>query len=340
MEPYKMEVPLGIPGIVGNSEELRKVLDLMQQAAPTLAPVLIHGESGTGKELIARVLHSVSPRRQGPFVPLNCAAIPETLLESELFGYERGSFSGAYKRRLGRFEAANHGTLFLDEVGDISPSLQAKLLRVLQDGEIQRIGSDLSHRVDVRIVAATHRNLQQWVKEGRFREDLYYRLNVINLAVPPLRERIEDVPFLINHFVQKFSLENNRVIKGITGPTLHLLLAYRFPGNIRELENIMYRAVILARGEWITPGDLPQGVRDTVEIGLPLAVPRTNLELKKAKALARQEAAEHIEKMFLTKLLTRHQGKVSQAASEAGINRSLLQQMMSRHRLDPKNFKL
>lgn len=335
----EVDAPLGIPGIVGNSEELRKVLDMMRQAAPTLAPVLIHGESGTGKELIARALHSVSPRRQYPFVPLNCAAIPETLLESELFGYERGSFSGAYKRRLGRFEAANNGTLFLDEVGDISPALQAKLLRVLQDGEIQRIGSDLSHHVDVRIVAATHRNLPQWVKEGRFREDLYYRLNVINLTVPPLRERIEDVPFLINHFVRKFSKENNRVIKGITGPTLHLLLAYRFPGNIRELENIIYRAVILARGEWITPGELPQGVRDTLEIGVPLAVPMTNLELKKAKALARQEAAEQIEKMFLTKLLARHQGKVSQAASEAGINRSLLQQMMSRHQIDPKSFK-
>jgi DNA-binding NtrC family response regulator len=335
----EVEGPLGIPGIVGSSAEFRRVLDTMQQVAPTAAPVLVQGESGTGKELIARALHAASPRHSRPFIALNCAAIPETLLESELFGYERGSFSGAYKRRLGKFEAAHTGTIFLDEIGDIGMSLQAKLLRVLQDGEIQRIGNDQNHRVDVRIVAATHRNLNQWVKEGRFREDLYYRLNVISLSLPPLRERVEDIPVLINHFVRKFSKENNKIIKGVTGATLQLLLAYRYPGNIRELENIIHRAVILARGEWITPNELSHGVRETIEIGVPLAVPWTNPELKKAKSVARQEAADHVEKLFLTKLLARNDGKVSQAAKAAGINRSLLQQMISRHHVDPKGFK-
>lgn len=329
-----------VRGIVGNSLELRKVLEMVEQVAPTNAPVLIQGESGTGKELIARALHASGPRSSFPLVTLNCAAIPEALLESELFGYERGSFTGAYKRRLGKFEAAHGGSLFLDEIGDISLILQGKLLRALQDGEIQRIGSNEHHRVDVRIVAATHRNLLQLVKEGRFREDLYYRLNVINLLLPPLRERVEDIPFLIDHFIRKFSQENNKTIRGVEGPALHLLLRYRYPGNIRELENLIHRAVILTRGEWIAVHDLPQNVRETIEIDLPVSVPKTNEELKKAKVAARQQAADQIEKLFLTKLLARTRGKVSAAAVEAGINRSLLQQMIGRHGIDPKAFRL
>ena len=337
----RLEVERKIPfrGIIGNSSELRRVLEMVEQVAPTSAPVLIEGESGTGKELFARALHSTGPRSGRPFITLNCAAIPEALLESELFGYERGSFTGAYKRRIGKFEAAQTGTLFLDEIGDISLVLQGKLLRALQDGEIQRIGSDQNLHVDVRIVAATHRNLIQLVKDGRFREDLFYRLNVINLILPPLRERVEDIPFLIDHFVKKFSQENNKLIKGVDGPALHLLLAYRYPGNIRELENLMHRAVILARGEWITANDLPQNVRETIGIDLPLAVPRTNEELKKAKTAARQQAADQIERLFLVKLLARTRGKVSAAAAEAGINRSLLQQMIGRHRIDPRTYR-
>jgi two-component system, NtrC family, response regulator HupR/HoxA len=329
-----------VRGIVGNSSELRKVLQMVEQVAPTNAPVLIQGESGTGKELIARALHTSGPRSSRPLVILNCAAIPETLLESELFGYERGSFTGAYKRRVGKFEAAHSGTLFLDEIGDISLILQGKLLRTLQDGEIQRIGSNEHHRVDVRIVAATHRNLLQLVKEGRFREDLYYRLNVINLLLPPLRERVEDIPFLIDHFIQKFSQENNKTIRGVEGPALHHLLYYRYPGNIRELENLIHRAVILTRGEWITIHDLPQNVRETIEIDLPVSVPNTNEQLKKAKVAARQQAADQVEKLFLTRLLARTRGKVSAAAVEAGINRSLLQQMISRHGIDLKTYRL
>ncbi|MEW5979245.1 MAG: sigma-54 dependent transcriptional regulator [Acidobacteriota bacterium] len=327
------------PGIIGNSPQLRLVLEMMQQVAPTNAPVLIEGESGTGKELIAKSLHYSSLRSTQPLVSLNCAAIPESLLESELFGYDKGAFTGALKRRLGRFEAAHNGTLFLDEIGDMSLVIQSKLLRVLQDGEVQRLGSDQHLKVDVRIVAATHRNLHQWVKEGKFRQDLYYRLNVINLAIPPLRDRVEDIPLLADHFVRKFGRESSKFVRGLDAAALQLLLSYPYPGNVRELENIIHRAVILVKGDWITPAELPAHLREAPAPGTVEAIPRTNEELKTAKAAARQRAGDQVEKLFLSNLLARNNGRVTQAAAEAGINRSLLQQMITRHGLDSKSFK-
>ena len=247
--------------IVGDAPELQAVYEVVKRAAPTRATVLILGESGTGKELIAQALHEESPRRDKPFVKVNCAALSETLLESELFGHEKGSFTGALGRKEGRFELADGGTLFLDEIGDISPSTQIKLLRVLQQKEFERVGGTQTLKVDVRLVAATNRDLAAEVKTGVFREDLYYRLNVVAVTLPPLRNRKGDIPALVSHFIEKYGKAYGKELRALAPGTLNALLAHDWPGNVRELENVVERAVVLAKGTELTADDLPPSLR-------------------------------------------------------------------------------
>ena len=244
--------------IIGSSPAMLRTLDLVNQVAPSTATVLIQGESGTGKELIANAIHHGSARRDRPFIKVNCAALPETLLESEVFGYERGAFTGAVARKEGRFELADGGTLFMDEIGDLSPATQAKLLRVLQEGEFERLGGIRTLKVDVRLVAATNADLTALVREKRFREDLFYRLNVITIQIPPLRERREDIPLLAQHFLRRFAAKNAKAISGFTEEALDLLQTYAWPGNVRELENVIERAVVLSRSSMISPADFPE----------------------------------------------------------------------------------
>ncbi len=247
--------------LIGNAPSFCTVLDALRQAAPTSATVLLSGESGTGKELAARMLHELSPRAGEAFVPINCSAIPETILESELFGYEKGAFTGAAGRKEGRFERAHGGTLFLDEVGEMSPAVQVKLLRVLQDGVVERLGGTQPVQVDVRIVAATNKDLAAEVRAGRFREDLFYRLNVIAVRLPPLRERREDVPLLASAFLRRLAQKNCKTLTGFTPDALAALESYGWPGNVRELEHAVERAVVLSRGTLVDEGDLPEAVR-------------------------------------------------------------------------------
>jgi len=268
----------GAGEIVGTSPAILEVLRLVKQIAPTSATVLVQGESGTGKELVARALHRLSPRREKPFVTVNCAALPETLLESELFGHEKGAFTGAVGRRAGRFELADGGTLLLDEVGDLSPLAQAKVLRVLQEGEFEPVGSARTAKVDVRLVAATNQDLARLVGEKRFREDLFYRMQVITLTVPPLRERSEDIGLLAQHFLRRYAAKNQRTLDGFTEAALARLLEYPWPGNVRELEHAVERAAILARGPFVDVTDLPEAVAQAepsarvipIPIGMPL----------------------------------------------------------------------
>jgi two-component system response regulator HydG len=252
--------------IVGQSLAMRRTLDILGQAAPSQATVLLLGESGTGKELLARHLHEQSPRAGRPFLPVNCAALPESILEGELFGYEKGAFTGATNRRDGRFAQADTGTLFLDEIGEVPLHLQVKLLRVLQEGEIEPLGGKL-RRIDIRLVAATNKDLRRAVAEGRFREDLYYRLNVIAVRVPPLRERLDDVPLLCDHFLSRFRDKNHKAVSGLARPALELLMRYSYPGNVRELENAIERAVVLCRQPIIDVDDLPHEIRSGGALG-------------------------------------------------------------------------
>jgi two-component system response regulator HydG len=248
--------------MIGVSPAFKRMVQLIDQVANSSATVLVQGESGTGKELVARAIHERSPRRVGPFVAVNCAALPENLLESELFGYERGAFTGAGQRKEGRFELADGGTLFLDEVADLSPVTQPKILRVLQEGEFERLGGTRTLRVDVRIVAASNQDLSQLVRERRFREDLYYRLNVITITTPPLREKREDVAVLAQHFLRLYAAKNNRQLDGFSDVALRCLEAYGWPGNVRELENVVERAVVLARGNVVDVTELPASVAE------------------------------------------------------------------------------
>jgi two-component system, NtrC family, response regulator HydG len=266
--------------MLGVSPAFRRMMTLVEQVADSSATVLIQGESGAGKEGVARAIHEGSSRRTGPFVAVNCAALPETLLESELFGYEKGAFTGAAGRKEGRFELADGGTLFLDEVADLSAVTQPKILRVLQEGEFERVGGTRTLRVDVRIVAATNQDLAQMVRDKRFREDLYYRLNVITVTVPPLRERREDIRVLALHFLRVYSAKNNRRLEGLTDEAIRRLEGYAWPGNVRELENVVERGVVLARGTQVDVGDLPEEVAGatplpegvlSIRIGTPLA---------------------------------------------------------------------
>ncbi len=262
--------------IIGKSKSMRRIYDIIQKVAPTKATVLVTGESGTGKELIAKAIHQNSPRKDQPFISINCGALPETLLESELFGHEKGAFSGAVSLRKGRFELADGGTLFLDEISETSPSLQVKLLRVLQEMEFERVGGGKTLKVDVRVIAASNTNLKQEAEAGRFRMDLYYRLNVVHIHVPPLRERPDDIPLLINHFLDRMKKETGRKDLKLNNEALRRCLLYHWPGNVRELENTIERSVIMARGNEIGPEDLPPEIwsveeepKDTVESVIP-----------------------------------------------------------------------
>ena len=248
--------------IIGNSPPMRQLFETLAQVAPSEATVLITGESGTGKELIANAIHQNSPRHERPMIKVNCAALPETLLESELFGHEKGAYTGAVSRSRGRFQMAHRSTLFLDEISEMSPATQAKILRALQEREIEPVGGETTIVIDTRIIAATNKNLEQEVKEGRFREDLYYRLNVVRIEIPPLRKRTEDIPLLADFFLKQYVEKNRKLIKGFTPRALDIIMRHDWPGNVRELENLVERAVIMARGEMITPEEFPPALTE------------------------------------------------------------------------------
>jgi DNA-binding NtrC family response regulator len=261
----ELEKKRGFANIIGASPELRRIFDVATQVASTRAAVLITGESGTGKELIADAIHNLSNRREKPFIKVHCAALSESLLESELFGHEKGAFTGALSRKRGRFELAHPGTIFLDEIGEINPNVQVKILRVLQEKRFERVGGEETVEVDVRVISATNRDLKQAIAEGEFREDLYYRLNVVNIHMPPLRERKEDIPLLAAAFLKEFAEENGKKINGIDPRVLSALYAYSWPGNIRELRNCVESAVVLCKGTAITLDDLPPSVSSGAE---------------------------------------------------------------------------
>ncbi|MFT3841920.1 MAG: sigma-54 dependent transcriptional regulator [Myxococcaceae bacterium] len=274
---------LGTRSMVGQSPAFRAFQDTLRQAAPSSATVLLIGQSGTGKELAARSIHEMSGRAKGPFVAVNCAALPESILEAELFGVEKGAFTGAVARREGRFERASGGTLFLDEVGEMTPSAQVKLLRVLQEGELERLGGTSTIKVDVRVVAATNKDLPKEVAEGRFREDLYFRLNVVEVRIPDLASRREDVPLLADHFLQRYCAKNKKPLKGFSPAAAEVMENYAWPGNVRELEHAIERAVVLSRGDIIDVGDLPETVRkgpigSASQIVIPIGTPMEEIE--------------------------------------------------------------
>jgi DNA-binding NtrC family response regulator len=310
--------------IVGASPPMQRVFEIIEQVAPSKATVLLTGESGTGKELVAAAIHERSSRAQGPFVKLHCAALAESLLESELFGHERGAFTGAVARRDGRFLMADGGTLFLDEIGEISPSLQVKLLRFLQEHEFERVGGDQTIRVDVRIIAATNRDLREEVARGRFREDLYYRLNVVNVELPPLRERKADVPSLARFFLDRFAKENGKTLDGFAPDTVELLLAHEWPGNVRELENAVERAVVMATGPIVEPRQLPPAVRPAVKSSSSLPpVPGSTLA--------------DLEKYAILETLSSVGGSTSKAADILGISVRTIQYRLHQYNAAPRS---
>src|SRR5262245_1809074 len=309
--------------IIGVAPAMQRVFEIIDQVAPSKATVLITGESGTGKELVANALHQRSPRANGPFVKLHCAALAEALLESELFGHERGAFTGAVARKDGRFSLADGGTLFLDEIGEISPSIQVKLLRFLQEHEFERVGGTQTLKVDVRVIAATNRNLVEEVAKGRFREDLYYRLNVVAVEMPPLRERKSDIPALAKFFVDRYAKENGKALEGFAPESMELFMAYDWPGNVRELENAVERSVVLASGPLIEPRHLPPNVRPRVTpTGMPI-VPGATLR--------------DLERYAILETLKATGGSTSKAAEMLGISVRTIQYRLHQYNEAPRS---
>jgi transcriptional regulator with PAS, ATPase and Fis domain len=313
----RVEERYGLEGLVGKSPHMLKLYDLIETVAQTDTTILISGESGTGKEVAANAIHFKSLRKDGPFIKVNCSAIPETLLETELFGHERGAFTGAFRQRKGRFETAHDGTLFLDEVGEISSTVQVKLLRVLQERQFERVGGNETISVDVRLICATQRDLKEEIRKGNFREDLYYRLNVVPILLPPLRERREDVLLLGEHFISKFSQKMGKDISGLSGEAKALLLKYSFPGNIRELENMLERAIALIKGKVIEAEDLPEEV-----CGKTTPIRDLCEKIQGSKPLA--TAVNLFEKEYIQDVLEKTRGKKGQAAELLGISRKTL----------------
>ncbi len=312
--------------IIGRSPSMVRLFETVAQVAASEATVLITGESGTGKELIAGAIHFNSPRKERPFIKMNCASVTETLLESELFGHEKGAFTGAYRRKEGRFYQADGGSLFLDEVGEMSLSMQVKLLRVLQEMEITRVGGEEVIKVDVRVIAATNKDLIQEIETGRFREDLYYRLNVINLSVPPLRDRKEDIPILAQHFLTVFADKNQKKIKGLTPQAMDRLLKYQWPGNVRELMNAVERAIVLSRSEYLDEEELA-----LLNVGEPS---RENAVPTGHEVLANLPLDE-VEKATIIKMLESTSGNKSEAARRLGITRKTLHKKLKKYGMMP-----
>ncbi len=328
----------GVPEIISVNPEIRKILSLIKQVAPTDATILIEGESGTGKALFARAVHFLSPRADQPFVEINCGAIPHDLLESELFGHEKGAFTGAVSTKKGKFEVADGGTLFLDEIGEMPLDLQVKLLHILENQKFTRVGGTQLITTNTRIVAATNRNLRDEVQKNRFREDLYYRLRVVYFHIPPLRERKEDIPLLVNHFLEKHQSTVKKPIVGVADAALALLKAYPWPGNVRELENTILQAMIFARGETITPQDLPEEIQHFVEHNID-EIPLTKDALQKVKNRKIEAIVSKLEYEFLTRLLERTRGKISEAARQSGYDRRQIQNLIKKHHINTENFK-
>ena len=308
--------------IIFKSKKMQDLIDLAGRVSRSDASVLIQGESGTGKELLARLVHTLSHRAENPLITVNCSALPESIIESELFGHERGAFTGAHKRRAGRFELADSGTLFLDELGELSGSIQAKLLRFIQEKEFQRVGGDRTLTSDVRIVSATNRNLSEEVKKGRFREDLFFRINVVTMEIPPLKERREDIPALVAFFLNRYARHGAGTDLGITPEAMDCLMKYDYPGNIRELENIIERAVVICRGTSVDVGDLPFKTQDRM-LSLPPTADKGNLK----------EILENLESTLVNRALEATAGHQSQAAEQLGISERMLRYKLKKYGL-------
>ncbi len=316
----QLDEKYGLDQIIGDSPAMHEVFDTIRQVAPTRTTVLVEGESGTGKELVAKALHRLSPRSGGPFVAVHCAALSETLLESELFGHEKGAFTGAVESRAGRFEMADGGTLFLDEIAEIDTSVQVKILRVLEERNFERVGGQKTLDVDVRLIAATNRDLHEMVREGTFREDLFYRLHVVALRLPPLRERRGDIERLLHHFLGEFNRENNRQIDGVTPEAMNLLAGYSWPGNVRELRNVIERMVVLTRNERLGVRDVPAYIRE--EAGDSAPPPRDGAY-----------SLETAERELIERALKANGGNRTKAAEELGISRRTLHRKLNEYGL-------
>jgi DNA-binding NtrC family response regulator len=323
----QLDAKFGLENLTGESPAMKEVFEVVQQVAPTRATVLLQGESGTGKEMVAKVIHQRSPRAQQMMVTVHCAALTATLLESELFGHEKGAFTGAYERRIGRFEQAQGGTLFLDEIGEIDASIQVKLLRFLGERTFERVGSNKTLSADVRLIAATNRNLEELVKTGMFREDLFFRLRVVEIWLPPLRERLEDIPLLAQGFLREFSQENQKAVGNFTTDALALLMQYQWPGNVRELRTSIEHAVVLCRGDKITARDLPPAVRAGTAGALAGANP--------SRALARNDlTVKEAEKHLIARALKDTDGNRTQAAQKVGLSRRTFHRKLHEHHLE------
>ena len=321
--------------LIGNSQAMQEVFKMIGSItiASNSTPVLIEGESGTGKELVAKALHKNSPNNKEPFIVINCTTLPENLLESELFGYEKGAFTGAYERKLGKIELAKKGTVFFDEIGELGLKLQQKLLRVLQEREFERLGSNKLLQTEARFIFATNVNLVNEISEGRFREDLWFRINVISIKIPPLRDRKEDIPLLVEYYLKKFNNELGKSVTIVPDEVLKLLINYVYPGNVRELSNLIERALILSKDHTFNLNSLPDTIT-LIKQSRELNFPITNFKLKKA----RQEVLIAFEKKYLIELLKKHNGDIPHAANDAGIERQSLYRLLNKYDIEPKTF--
>jgi len=323
----QLDAKFGLQNLVGESPAMKEVFDVVQQVAPTRATVLLLGESGTGKEMVAKVIHQLSPRAQQPMVTVHCAALAPTLLESELFGHEKGAFTGAHERRIGRFERAQGGTLFLDEIGEIDASIQIKLLRFLGERTFERVGSNKTQSADLRLIAATNKNLDEQVKAGAFREDLFFRLRVVEIRLPALRERVEDLPLLARAFLAEFSQENAKPVQGFTADAFELLMQYQWPGNVRELRTAIEHAVVLCRGDKITARDLPPSLR---EAGSKAPV---EADLKRL-ATRNDVTAKEVEREGVIRALKATDGNRTLAAKRLGVSRRTFHRKLHQYHLE------